>query len=113
MAGMNLLSSKDRLMLAINHEEADHVPLWINFLWSSQNQDRFSPERWSLFFATGDWPNQFERAKELLDLGIDDMLTLSPPPPRLHSNVRVTNQKDCSLFAPSILAASYNEGSIF
>lgn len=109
MAGMNLLSSKDRLMLAINHEEADHVPLWINFLWSSQNQDRFSPERWSLFFATGDWPNQFERAKELLDLGIDDMLTLSPPPPRLHSNVRVKiTQEDLPTEPYPLLAKEYN-----
>ncbi|GAI84964.1 unnamed protein product, partial [marine sediment metagenome] len=58
-----LLSSRERLLLTINHKEPDYIPLCIGFL-------DYIPKNWS---------NQFQRAEELLALGIDDIFTISPP----------------------------------
>ena len=58
-----LLSSRERLLLTINHKEPDYIPLCIGFL-------DYIPKNWS---------NQFQRAEELLALGVDDIFTISPP----------------------------------
>jgi uroporphyrinogen-III decarboxylase len=58
------LSSRERLLLAMNRKEPDHVPLWN--LW--RNVD--------LPFCYRD---QVERAEAVLALGLDDTLLLQPP----------------------------------
>jgi len=58
------LTSRERLLLAMNRKEPDHVPLWN--LW--RNTD--------LPFRYG---NQVERAEAVLALGLDDTLLLQPP----------------------------------
>ncbi len=90
--GNSGLTSRERMLLAINHEEADHVPLWINFGWemNAPRTVNLFPERWSLFFPEPSWDTQFDRCHELLGLGLDDMLTISPPPPSIHSDVTTT-----------------------
>jgi len=60
---MKNLFSKECLLLAINHKEPDCIPLCIDFLG-------YIPKYWS---------NQFQRAKELLVLSIDDILQISSP----------------------------------
>ena len=61
------LSSRERLLCAINHQEPDHVPLWN--LWSHQENLPFS------------WQNPIERVEKVLGMGLDDTLLLRPPGP--------------------------------
>ena len=65
------LSSRDRLLLSIDCDEPDHVPLW--------NRGGI-PYR---YFMGSDvdvsWPNQFERIRHSLKAGIDDVAYISPP----------------------------------
>ena len=67
----NELSSRDRLLLSIDCDEPDRVPLW--------NRGGI-PCR---YFIGSDvdvpWPNQFERIKHSLKAGIDDVAYISPP----------------------------------
>ncbi|MBO3803673.1 MAG: hypothetical protein JTT11_07395, partial [Candidatus Brockarchaeota archaeon] len=59
------LSSKERLLAAINHEEADHVPLTF--------RDTQLPETYAAAPS-----NQFEAVDIFLKLGVDPMLYLHP-----------------------------------
>ena len=59
------LSSKNRLLAAINHEEADHVPLTF--------RDTDLPETYGKPCR-----NQFEAVDIFLKLGIDPMLYINP-----------------------------------
>ena len=67
----NELSSRDRLLLSIDCDEPNRVPLW--------NRGGI-PYR---YFIGSDvdvpWPNQFERIKHSLKAGIDDVAYISPP----------------------------------
>jgi hypothetical protein len=62
------LSSRERLLTAINLDEPDHVPLC--FKWW---------ERPYLVDESDRWHSEFERALKLLKLGIDDTITLKVP----------------------------------
>jgi len=67
----NELSSRDRLLLSIDCDEPNRVPLW--------NRGGI-PYR---YFIGSDvdvpWPNQFERIKHSPKAGIDDVAYMSPP----------------------------------
>ncbi len=65
---MKMLSSKERLLRAINLEETDRIPLWLKFF-----------ERSYLLDPNAQWRNQFERVDQLLTLGLDDAVGISPP----------------------------------
>lgn len=56
------------MMAAINCEETDHVPIYLRFF-----------ERNYLIDKGSCWRDQFERVKMLLQLGLDDTLTLHAP----------------------------------
>ena len=58
------MSSRERLLCALRHEEPDHVPLWN--LWRMSDPP----------FACS---NQTERVEGVLALGLDDTLLLEPP----------------------------------
>jgi len=73
------LSSRERLLLTINHKEPDYVPLCISFL-------DYIPKYWS---------NQFQRAEKLLALGVDDILTIHAPF-GFHPNVEVKKWSETS-----------------
>ena len=60
--------SAERLVAAISCEESDRVPLYLRFF-----------ERDYLFNERRPWRSQFERARELLALGLDDVLTVHAP----------------------------------
>jgi len=62
------LSSRDRLLLAINHREPDHVPLCLKW-WHRP------------YLATRDdkWRDQFEKVERVLSLGLDDTVGFEPP----------------------------------
>lgn len=57
-------SSRERILCTIGHEEPDHIPLWS--LWTAD----FLPSRWQ---------DPTKRVPEVLELGLDDSLWLSPP----------------------------------
>jgi len=67
------LSSRERLLLAINNKEPDHVPLDLDF---------FGP-------LSGRWKDQFQRAEELLSMEVDDTLRINPPYQGFHPEVKV------------------------
>lgn len=73
------LSSRERLLLTINHKEPDYIPLFIGFL-------DYIPKYWS---------NQFQQAEELLALGVDEILTLRSPF-GFHPNVKVKKWSETS-----------------
>lgn len=67
------LSSLERMLLAINHKEPDHVPLVFNiFDWEPPPHLKYS--------------SAFERVDKFLDFGIDDTVSLSAPS-RYHPDV--------------------------
>ena len=73
MSLKSTLSSLERMLLAINHEEADHVPLVFNlFGWTPPAQLKYNSE--------------FERVEKFLDFGIDDTVSIGAPS-RYHPDV--------------------------
>ena len=85
---MNTTSSRERMLAAINHQEPDHVPLYLHFYATfGRPQDAAPPElRWS---------DQFERAEKLVrHLKIDDVLALDAVRPLNLSTVDVRVRKD-------------------
>jgi len=76
------LTSRDRLLMAINHEEPDHIPLYLKW-W----------ERPFLDDKSRGWGNQFERVDRVLDLGLDDTVGFDVPRP-IAPDVRVRVWKD-------------------
>lgn len=75
------MSSKDRLVCAINYEEPDHVPLYLRVCGRGYLLDE--EERWS---------DQFSRVKHALKLGLDDTVGFVPQLP-LNPEVRVKSRK--------------------
>jgi len=76
------LTSRDRLLLAINHEEPDHIPLYLKW-W----------ERPFLVDRSQGWEDQFERVDRMLDLGLDDTVGFDVPRP-ISPDVRVRVWKE-------------------
>jgi hypothetical protein len=64
------LSSRDRMLQAINHREPDHIPLYLKW-W----------ERPFLSDKSQGWRNQFERADSVLHLGLEDTVGFDVPRP--------------------------------
>jgi len=62
------LSSRDRLLHAINHREPDHVPLYLKW-W----------HRPYLSTKKDAWKDQLERVEKVLNLGLDDAVGFEPP----------------------------------
>jgi len=62
------LPSRQRLLLAINHSQPDHVPLYLKW-WS----------RPYLSNKDDGWRDQFERVKKTTKLGLDDTVGFEPP----------------------------------
>lgn len=54
----------------MNHEEPDHVPLVLRFFHRNFLMDK-----------TQEWHNQFERADQLIKLGLDDFISVYAPLP--------------------------------
>jgi hypothetical protein len=61
-------SSRERLLGAIDLEEPDHIPLWLRFFGRQHLMEEYGP-----------WCDQFSRVDQLLRLGLDDAVTISPP----------------------------------
>lgn len=59
-----MLSSRERLLCAMRHEEPDHVPLW---------------NLWRMKEPPFTYRTQTERAQAVIGLGMDDTLLLEPP----------------------------------
>ena len=76
------LSSRERMLLAIDHKEADHVPLVFNtFTWNPPAHLRFS--------------NEFDRVEKFLAFGLDDTVSVRPPS-RLHPDVTTRTRRETS-----------------
>ncbi len=69
------MSSKERIMAAINIKEPDYIPLLFTFLDYTR------------------WDNQFQRAKELLKLGVDDIVDVHVPV-KFHPDVSTSISKE-------------------
>ncbi|MGQ9513712.1 MAG: uroporphyrinogen decarboxylase family protein [Thermoproteota archaeon] len=76
------LSSRERLLQAINHREPDHIPLYLKW-W----------ERPYLSDKSQAWRNQFERVERVLGLGLDDTVGFDVPRP-MSREVKVKVRKD-------------------
>ena len=58
------LSSRERMLAAITHREADYIPLWFNWQTSTQ-------------ILT--WKDTVERAEKVLDMGLDETMVIHAP----------------------------------
>jgi hypothetical protein len=80
------LSSRERLLRAINHQEPDHIPMFLKWWERPYLADKSQP-----------WADQFERADRLLALGLEDTVGFDVPR-RLSRDVKVklwkTDQKN-------------------
>ena len=75
------LSSRERMLAAINHQEADHIPLWFN--WQYKHTEIL------------DWDDIVARAERVLDMGLEDTMLVNAPlsvDPAVHSRVRVEQE---------------------
>ncbi|MBN1400469.1 MAG: hypothetical protein JXA74_06510 [Anaerolineae bacterium] len=78
-----LWSSRDRLLAAIGHQEADHVPLWFN--WQYRRTEILN------------WDDIVDRADRVLDMGLDDTMLVNAPlsvDPAVTSQVWVEHPAD-------------------
>ena len=80
LAEKDSLSSRERLLAALNHREPDRVPV---MFWGA-----IAPLRHL-------WKTPFERVKVLRDLGVDDQLSVGHPWPH-HPDVKVKLSRDDS-----------------
>lgn len=64
-----VMTSKERLLSAINIQPVDHIPLLLRF-WSLGGEVDNIPFNWG---------DEVERVKSTLELGLDDTLMLEPP----------------------------------
>jgi hypothetical protein len=78
------MNSHDRIMCAINQEEADHVPLFFAFLGRGASFDEgygFTFGNINRFDVRYPYSHhhQIQKVRETLALGLDDMIRLEPP----------------------------------
>jgi len=86
LALKSTMSSKERVLRAIGHEEPDHVPLLIKWYGrSAGNLDTrgFMQDRHRM------WRNQGERVEANLKLGLDSYVDLHGPQPSLAEGIRI------------------------
>lgn len=69
MSKTKMMSSKERLLNAIDLKEVDHVPLFLRY-WPIQNEIDTIPFNWR---------DQIARVENQLSMGMDDTLLLQPP----------------------------------
>lgn len=67
------MSSRERILCALAHDEPDHIPLWN--LWRRRGTVLD-------FHNTGSAAHSVERVRAVLDMGLDDTLLLEAPGPR-------------------------------
>lgn len=84
------ISSRERMISALKCQNTDHVP--------------FSP-----FIVQGAWMekplfwrNQFDRAEQMLDLGLDPIIDIWLPWPQIHKDVEIREWRDTSGKEPII-----------
>ncbi len=63
------MTSRDRLLSAMNFEPVDHVPLLLRFWWLGGDIDNIP----------FNWKDEVERVRNTQKLGLDDTLMLEPP----------------------------------
>ncbi|MFH7835678.1 MAG: uroporphyrinogen decarboxylase family protein [Candidatus Aenigmatarchaeota archaeon] len=78
-----MLSSKERLLLSINHKEPDHIPLTFRWVYRNFLKDKNKP-----------WKNQFDRIKDELKLGLDPILDIKFPAWRISPEVKIKIWKE-------------------
>lgn len=78
-----MLSPKERLLLAISHEEPDHVPLTLRWVYRNFLKDKNKP-----------WKNQFDKVKDELKLGLDPILDIKFPAWRISPEVKIKIWKE-------------------
>ena len=59
------MSSRERMLAAIDHQEPDHIPLWFN--WQHRPTQIL------------DWTDTVERAEQVLDMGLDETMLINAP----------------------------------
>ncbi len=74
---MNTMTSRERILASIHHQEGDRIPLVFEF---DSNMTEKGPLRWK---------NQFDRAHQLLGLGVDPIIDIWLPDPEFHPEVKV------------------------
>jgi uroporphyrinogen decarboxylase len=67
------LSSRERMLAAIDHREPDHIPLWFN--WHYEHTQLL------------DWDDTVDRVEAVLDMGLDDTMRINAPL-SIHPDVR-------------------------
>lgn len=77
------MNSRDRLICAMNHQETDHVPLFLRLIDYGDLYDRrsnFSFGNLKRYDVRREYSyrNQIKRAEEILSLGLDDTLNIEP-----------------------------------
>jgi hypothetical protein len=77
----SFMSSRDRLLCAINCEELDHLPLYLRACDRGHFVDEGRP-----------WHDQFERVMQALELGLDDTVGFTPALP-LNPSVKIWRRK--------------------
>jgi len=75
------MSSRDRLLCAINHEEPDHLPLYLRACDRGYFIDKGKP-----------WHGQFERVGQALELGLDDTVGFTVEL-QLNPDIRIRRRK--------------------
>ncbi len=79
---MGDISSRERYLITMRHEEPDRVPILL---------DAASPR---FFSRDVKWYTQFERSEVLLSLGCDPMVTIWLPTPTIHPEVKITTWRE-------------------
>lgn len=78
------MNSHDRIFCALNHEEPDHVPLYLRLIGSGDLYNRRSGFTFGNIHRNDarksfSYKNKIKKAEEILNLGLDETLNLEPP----------------------------------
>ena len=88
------LSSKERVLLAINHQEPDHVPLTFKTGYGGGYfQSPFSGRD---YMRNRSWRNEYERVEILLELGTDPFFRFHFRPLQLSPDVKIRTWREPS-----------------
>jgi len=77
------LSSRERYLAALAHQEPDRVPIHLNMQFQYYHNDRIR------------WENQFEMAEALQDVGVDPIIEIWIPEAIPHPDVTVKTWREC------------------
>ena len=90
------MTSRERMLAAIRHEPVDHIPL--GQLFHSTVLDTPADRRWH---------DQFERARVMLDLGIDPTIDIWMPAPEAPPEIPVRKWMETDDDGTKLLCAAY------